>query len=109
MTRRTVRPCAASRRSVSNSGPTSGGARTDVGWFEARAKVSPSVRPGLVLLYHGGEPYQFKGHRSHQTVLPSPFNPIQFAGGYFHLQPFMLSGEPGHNDRGTRLEVEPVA
>jgi nitrate reductase alpha subunit len=84
-------------------------ARNDVGWFEARVKISPSVRPGQVILYHGGEPYQFKGHRSHQTILPSPFNPIQFAGGYFHLQPFMLCGEPGHNDRGTRLEVEPVA
>jgi hypothetical protein len=62
-----------------------------------------------VILYHGWEPYQFKGHRSHQTILPSPLNPIQFAGGYFHLQPLMLTGEPGHNDRGTRLEVEPVA
>jgi DMSO reductase family type II enzyme molybdopterin subunit len=84
-------------------------ARNDIGSFEARVTLSHNVRPGMVILYHGGEPYQFKGHRSHQTILPSPFNPIQFAGGYFHLQPFMISGEPGHNDRGTRLEVEPVA
>jgi anaerobic selenocysteine-containing dehydrogenase len=84
-------------------------ARNDIGWFEARVKVSASVRPGQVILYHGGEPYQFKGHRSHQTILPSPLNPIQLAGGYFHLRPYMLTGEPGHNDRGTRLEVEPVA
>jgi anaerobic selenocysteine-containing dehydrogenase len=84
-------------------------ARNDIGSFEARVKVSPSVRPGQVILYHGGEPYQFKGHRSHQTILPAPLNPIQFAGGYFHLQPYMLTGEPGQNDRGTRLEVELVA
>jgi DMSO reductase family type II enzyme molybdopterin subunit len=81
----------------------------DIGSFEARVKVSPTVRPGQVIVYHGWEPYQFKGHRSHQTILPSPFNPIQFAGGYFHLQPFMITGEPGQNDRGTRLEVGPVA
>jgi len=84
-------------------------ARNDIGWFEARVKVSHSVRPGQVILYHGWEPYQFKEHRSHQTILPSPLNPLHFAGGYFHLQPYMLTGEPGHNDRGTRLEVEPVA
>jgi DMSO reductase family type II enzyme molybdopterin subunit len=83
-------------------------ARNDIGWFEARVQVSHAVRPGQVIVYHGWEPYQFKEHRSHQTILPSPFNPIQFAGGYFHLQPFMITGEPGHNDRGTRLEVEPV-
>ena len=83
--------------------------RNDIGWFEARVKVSHSVRPGEVILYHAWEPYQFKGHRSHQTILPSPINPIQLAGGYFHLQPYMLTSEPGHNDRGTRLEVEPVA
>ena len=83
-------------------------ARNDIGVFEARIKVSPTVRPGQVILYHGWEPYQFKGHRSHQAILPSPLNPIQLAGGYFHLQPYMLTGEPGHNDRGTRIEVEPV-
>jgi len=84
-------------------------ARNDIGVFEARIKVSCSVRPGQVILYHGWEPYQFRGHRSHQTILPSPLNPIQLAGGYFHLQPYMLTGEPGQNDRGTRIEVEPVA
>jgi DMSO reductase family type II enzyme molybdopterin subunit len=81
----------------------------DTGSFEARVTVSPSVRPGQVIVYHAWEPYQFKGHRSDQTTHPSPLNPIQFAGGYFHLQPMMIMGEPGHNDRGTRLEVEPVA
>lgn len=81
----------------------------DIGSFEARVKLSHSVRPGQVITYHGWEPYQFKGGRSHQTLFPSPLNPIHLAGGYFHLQPFMITGEPGHNDRGTRMEVEPVA
>ena len=85
------------------------GAWNDIGSFEVHVKVSHSVRPGQVIAYHGWEPFQFKDGLSHQSVLPSPINPIQMAGGYFHLQPFMITGEPGHNDRGTRLEVEPVA
>ena len=55
-------------------------ARNDIGWFEARVKVSPSVRPGEVILYHGWEPYQFKGHRSHQTILPAPSTPSSSRG-----------------------------
>jgi len=81
----------------------------DVGSVRVQARVTPAVRPGQMLMYNGWEPYQFKAHRSHQTIIPSPINPIQLAGGYFHLQPLMLTGEPGHNDRGTRLEVAPVA
>ena len=84
-------------------------ARNDIGSFEIRVKVSTSVRPGQVIVYHAWEPYQFKGNRSYQGILPAPLNPIQLAGGYFHLQPYMLTGEPGHNDRGTRIEVEPIA
>ncbi|MCP3984240.1 MAG: hypothetical protein GY723_07610 [bacterium] len=33
-------------------------------------------------------------------------NPIQLAGGYFHLQPMVLMQSPGCTDRGTRVEVE---
>lgn len=80
--------------------------RNDVGEFEARAKLSMSLRPGQVVVYHAWEPYQFKGHRSHQVLTPSPINPVQLAGGQFHLQPLMITGEPGMNDRGTRVEVE---
>jgi DMSO reductase family type II enzyme molybdopterin subunit len=80
----------------------------DVGSFEVQIKVSTSIRPGQVMVCHGWEPYQFEDGRSHQSVIPSPINPIQLAGGYFHLQPNMLVCEPGSNDRGTRVEVEPV-
>ncbi len=81
-------------------------AYNDVGSFQVMARVSASVRPGQVIVYHGWEPYQFRGHESHQVLMPSPLNPLQAAGGYFHLQPTMVMGEPGLNDRGTRVEVE---
>jgi len=83
-------------------------AYNDIGSFEIQAKVSPAVRPGQVIVYHAWEPFQYAGRRSHQVVIPSPINPIQLAGGYFHLQPMPIAGEPGQNDRGTRLEVERI-
>lgn len=84
-------------------------AYNDIGEFRIRARVSAAVRPGQVIVYHAWEPFQFRGHRSHQVATATPINPIQLAGGYGHLQPMMIMNEPGLNDRGTRLEVEPVA
>jgi len=43
---------------------------SDVGEFEAMAKVAFSVRPGQVIIYHAWEPYQFKGWKGQQD--PSP-------------------------------------
>ncbi|MBI4515321.1 MAG: molybdopterin-dependent oxidoreductase [Deltaproteobacteria bacterium] len=83
-------------------------ARNDIGAFEIQAKVSPAVRPGQVIVYHAWEPFMFAGHKSHQVAIPSPINPIQLAGGYFHLRPMPIANEPGQNDRGTRLEVEKI-
>jgi DMSO reductase family type II enzyme molybdopterin subunit len=82
--------------------------RNDVGSFEAQVKVADALRPGQVIINHAWEPFQFRGHRSHQALIPSPINPIQLAGGYFHLQPTPLYGEAGANDRGTRIEVERI-
>ena len=84
-------------------------ARNDIGSFEIQAKVSPTVRPGQVIVYHAWEPFQFAGRRSHQVAIPSPINPLHLAGGYFHLQPMPNAGSPGQNDRGTRLEVEKLS
>ena len=80
----------------------------DIGTFDIHAKVSAAVRPGQVIVYHAWEPSQFAGGRSHQVVTPAPINPIQLAGGYYHLQPTMVVGEPGMPDRGTRVEVEAI-
>lgn len=82
--------------------------RNDTGRFELRVKTSATVRPGQVVVYHAWEPFQFSGGRSYQVATPAPLNPIQLAGGYFHLQPTMMTGEPGMCDRGTRVEVEKI-
>lgn len=80
----------------------------DVGTAEFQAVVSPAVRPRQVIVYHAWEPYQFKDEKAYQGLLPSPLNPVQLAGGYFHLRPMVLMQQPGCSDRGTRVEVEPV-
>ena len=82
--------------------------RNDAGAFEVQVKISGSIRPGQVIVDHAWEPCQFKGGNSFQTVTVSPMNPIQLAGGYFHLQPTPITGEPGPADRDTRVEVERV-
>jgi anaerobic selenocysteine-containing dehydrogenase len=78
----------------------------DIGSFNLQAKVTPAMQPGSVMVYHAWEPYQFEGWRSHAAALPAPMNPIQMAGGYFHLQSVLATGAPGSPDRGTRVEIK---
>jgi nitrate reductase alpha subunit len=78
------------------------------GAFVVRARVSPAVRPGTVILYHAWEDHQFEGGKGHRNLLPSPLNPVELAGGYTHLRPVPASLQPGQSDRETRVEVEAV-
>ena len=80
----------------------------DFGQIEIQVKLSPPVKPGQVIVYHAWEPFQFKSGNSDQVLTPSPLNPIHLAGGYFHLQPMVMTGTPDCTDRGTRVDVEKV-
>ncbi len=77
----------------------------DIGEFFIQAKVSPAVRPGQVIVYHAWENFQFPGGIGHRNVIPSPINPVELAGGYFHLRPAPAIMQPGQNDRETRVQV----
>jgi DMSO reductase family type II enzyme molybdopterin subunit len=79
--------------------------KNDVGAFEIQVKVSPAARPGQVIIYHAWENYQFRGRKGFQDVMPSPMNPIELAGGQFHLRPMLICLQPAFNDRDTRVEV----
>ncbi len=81
----------------------------DLGDFEIQAQVSPSVKPGQVIVYHAWEQFQFKGGKSPQMLTPSPLNPVQLSGGYHHLQPMVMMQSPGCTDRGTRVDVAKVS
>lgn len=80
--------------------------RNDVGSFNVRAKVSPSMRPGQALMYHAWEQHQFLGKDDMNVVSPSPIKPVELAGGHPHLRVGWLEGQPGGFDRDTRIEVE---
>jgi len=80
----------------------------DIGEFLIRVKISASVRPGQVIVYHAWENYQFQGGMGHRNVIPTPMNPVELAGGYGHIQHTPAILQPGHNDRDTRVEVAKV-
>jgi anaerobic selenocysteine-containing dehydrogenase len=77
----------------------------DVGDFRIQAMVSPGVRPGQVIIYHGWENYQFEGFRHFKRVMPSPLNPIELVGDYGHIKSDVVSFSPSPSDRGSRVEM----
>jgi anaerobic selenocysteine-containing dehydrogenase len=82
--------------------------RNDLGHFVARAKLSGTIRPRQVHIFHAWEPYQFRSGTSHQSLAPSPFKVTQLAGDYGHIRWGYAHYEPNQVDRDTRVEVEPL-
>ncbi len=80
----------------------------DLDSFEIQVKVSGAVRPGQAIIYHAWENFQFKGRRGFQNLIPSPLNPVELAGGQFHLRPMTICLQPSHTDRDTMVEIEAV-
>jgi DMSO reductase family type II enzyme molybdopterin subunit len=77
----------------------------DIDNFRIHAKVSPAVRPGQLIIYHAWENYQFAEGKGFQNLIPSPINPVELAGGQYHLRPMSICLQPGQFDRDTRVEV----
>ncbi len=78
----------------------------DVAACRLLAQVTPAMRPGQVVIYHGWENVQFAGKRHFKSLAPSPINPIELAGGYYHIRPRSgYHAQPGASDRGTRVDV----
>ncbi len=85
----------------------------DVGRFEAKALLTPRLPPGHAMITHAWTNAQFADGRHFQQVMPSPFNPIEFAPVTFAEYPNLASdgwaGDVGCNDRETRVEIRRVA
>ncbi|MEE9281057.1 MAG: molybdopterin-dependent oxidoreductase [Myxococcota bacterium] len=77
----------------------------DLDEFEIMVKLTPAVRPGQLILYHAWENFQFKNGKGFQNLIPTPLNPVELAGGQFHLRPMSNCMQPSHTDRDTRVEV----
>ena len=80
----------------------------DIASFEIMAKITPAMRPGMLMIYHAWENYQFKDAQSFQNLMPTPINPVDLAGDYFHLRQGILVRQPNQTDRDTRVNVARV-
>lgn len=81
----------------------------DVGDFEIKAIVTGRLPRGFAMISHAWTNAQFRDGRHFQSVMPSPFNPVEFAPATFATYPNVVSdqwaGDPGLNDRDTRVEI----
>lgn len=80
----------------------------ELGEYEVRAKISPGVRPGQVILYASWEPYLFPQWKDGTWVEPGMIKGLHFAGGYGHLAYAALQWQPQQSDRVFRVEVRPA-
>lgn len=80
----------------------------DIDYYFSRIKISATVQPGQLIMYHGWESYQFRGGKTYRNVLASPLNPIEMVGDYPYLRPVMAVKQPGQSDRDTRVGIEKV-
>ncbi len=80
--------------------------RNDVGRFVTHARLAPGVAPGLVVVYNGWEPYQFRCQENPADVEPGLVKWLGFAGGYGHLRYWQFEWQPVPNDRAIRVDVE---
>jgi anaerobic selenocysteine-containing dehydrogenase len=81
---------------------------SDVGSMLISTKISPSVRPGQVIVYNGFEPYMHRGWNSQADVEPGIVKWLGLAAGYGHLQYRPLAWQPIPADRAVRVDVEKV-
>ncbi len=73
-----------------------------------QAKISPSVRPGQVILYNGFEPYMHENWYSQADLESGHVKHLGFAAGYGHLKYRLFAWQPIPADRAVRVDVEKV-
>ncbi len=78
------------------------------GSFRVQARVSPATAPGMAIIYHAWEPYQFAGWRGNMEVVSSPYKPTHLVGDYGHLRRRVFLCGPVHVPRGIPVEIERI-
>jgi DMSO reductase family type II enzyme molybdopterin subunit len=78
---------------------------SDAGYANLAAKISPSVRPGQVILYNGFEPYTHREWFSQGDVEPGMVKYLHMAAGYGHLKYRPWHWQPVPVDRGVSVDV----
>jgi DMSO reductase family type II enzyme molybdopterin subunit len=78
----------------------------DAGEVLVAAKVTPSCRPGQVILYNGFEPYMHENWYSQSDLELGQVKWLGLAGNYGHLKYRMFSWQPIPADRAVRVDIE---
>ena len=81
----------------------------DVGEMIIQAKLTPSCRPGQVIVYNGFEPYMHEGWYSQADIEPGHVKHLGMVGNYGHLKYRMFSWQPIPADRAVRVDVQKIA
>lgn len=77
----------------------------DMASLHVPVKVSPTVRPGQVIIYNGFEPYQFRNWKDPANIEPGMVKWLHFAGGYGHLRYSAIHWQPVPIDRAIHVNV----
>jgi len=80
----------------------------EVGSFELRAMVSPSTAPGMVIVYHAWEGFQFKDWATQNDVDANPPKPTNMIGDYGHLYHRGGSYTMNHIPKEVAVDIERV-
>jgi DMSO reductase family type II enzyme molybdopterin subunit len=81
----------------------------NVGQSVLAAKISPSVRPGLLILYNGFEPYMHENWYGQADLEPGQVKHLGMAAGYGQLTYRLFSWQPVPVDRAIRVDLEKVS
>jgi len=77
----------------------------DRGSYVIRARVSPRVRPGQLIVYNGWEPHMFKDWKGSNEVEPGMVKWLHLVSRYGHLRYLPFGWQPVPADRGVFVEV----
>lgn len=80
----------------------------DLGSMKVRAKISPSVSPGQLILYASWEQYLYPDWKDATAIEPGLVKWLHFAGGYGHLGYASLQWQPTQSDRLYRVDIERI-
>ncbi|MBI5506066.1 MAG: molybdopterin-dependent oxidoreductase [Deltaproteobacteria bacterium] len=80
----------------------------DVGESIMVAKVTPSCRPGQVILYNGFEPYMHENWYSQSDLEPGHIKHLGLVGNYGQLAYRLFSWQPIPADRAVRVDLQKI-
>ena len=82
--------------------------QNDVGSFMINVKISPAIRPGVVMVYHAWDPNQHVGKKNQQVVMPGAMKALHLVGGYGQIFLAFAHCGPALTMRETRVKIEKV-